>query len=331
MNSTKRDLSLVLPNIRSSGSAQVNAYLDAGEADFSDAIQHAMRILCAASAPAIIGLEYLTVEAVHQAVLLAQAIRGRLLPHRPIDPVRLHQAVAWSSTLDQARQCDVWIRVGTEDKKFDHVEQHISDGIIQVHAKRSLVKTEHPSLEVVLKHRAVATKDPGQWVRSVLKRHARSAVVTMAHGCDARVVSQWHKLAVDVQEHVRMAVMELPSPDAANCRGAEEVVAWMTGRSLAAGGVDFSDPQLHTYKAIDVAVSVEKAQADVPQRISIGAEVDSQAQVGFVTPGLAAGLAARVMRFDGAMFWLCTDTVTAAPDPTVKLLADLRQAIGTCQ
>ena len=331
MNSTERDLSLVLPSIRSAGSAQVNGYLGADAAELSDAVARAAQLLRAAAAPAVIGLEYLTIEAVRQAVLLAQTTRGRLLPQRPIDPARARQAVTWSMTLDQARRCDVWIRVGAADKKLDQVEQHISDGMTRVHGDQVLVKTEQATLEAVLQHRAAATDDAGQWLRSVLKPSARSVVVTLAPDCDARVVSQWHKLAADVQQDVRMAVMELAAADAANARGADEVVVWMSGRSLAAGGIDFADQQVPTCNAVDVAVTVGKVVTDVPQRISIGAELDSRAQVSFVTPGLASGLAARVMRFDGAILWLCADPSTAPPDPTVQLLTDLRQAIGTRQ
>ena len=322
MNSTQRDLTLVLVPVRDAGAAPVAGYVQGSAVELADAVGQAARLLGAAAAPAIIGLEYLTIEAARQAVLLAQTTRSQLFPHRPIGPVRARQAVTCTMTLDQARRCDVWIRVGAADDKLNQAEQYIGDGMNEAHPNKALVKAEPATLDVVLQHRAAAADDAGQWLRSALKPDARSVVVTLAHDGDARVVSQWHKLAADVQQHVRMAVIELAGPDAANARGADEVVTWMTGRSLA-------DLSSRSSQSTDVAVTIGPAAMDAPQRISIAGELDSGAPVSFVTPGLASGLAARVMRFDGAMLWLCSDPGNAPPDPAVQLLADLRQAIGT--
>ena len=64
------------------------------------------------------------------------------------------------------------------------------------------------------------------------------------------------------------------------------------------------------------------------KRVCIGRQFDQEADVRFRTPGLALGLAAQVMRFDGIILWLCEDPATAPADPTVELLLSLANKIA---
>src|SRR5690606_21362661 len=105
-------------------------------------------------------------------------------------------------------------------------------------------------------------------------------------------------------------------------------------------GIDFGDgaprPCSHELpRGADVVVefigddATSQFSGDV-RRITIG-PANSSAEVSFVTPGLAVGLAAQVMRFDGIMLWLCDDPATAPPDPAADPLLQLRQLMEVRQ
>jgi hypothetical protein len=125
----------------------------------------------------------------------------------------------------------------------------------------------------------------------------------------SEIISQWHKLAAEVQTDIRMCV--LPLPDLAtymNTRGALEVIAHLTGAYGTFG---------HRREP-DVAIECG-TRSGAPKRIVIGA-ADDTADLCFAAPGLAMGLSAQVVRFDGIPMWLCDDPKAAPPDPAVELL-----------
>ena len=153
-----------------------------------------------------------------------------------------------------------------------------------------------------------------------------------------RVLSQWNKFAATVQQQVRMFVLQLPVESAANARAVREVVTWQTG-VLPNPCVDFStgSPRAishaikrDSYDLLIHAGPAEDGDADDQpvNRIRFDTQFDNEAQVSFCTPGLAIGLAAQVMRFDGIILWLCEDPATAAADPTVQLLSALTEKIA---
>ena len=176
---------------------------------------------------------------------------------------------------------------------------------------------------------------------------ARRALFLLPADADARVVAQCDALAASLQNRVRLAVMTLPdAKHSLNRRGALELITWQTGLSCTSGGIDFSDSaprpspplqKLLSRSAIDLLIDCHpntnrlRDTTNRPQLITLGpsdpSRADQGAEVSFITPGLALGLAARVMRFDGIILWLCDDPASAPPDPVAQLLQDLLQRV----
>jgi hypothetical protein len=145
-----------------------------------------------------------------------------------------------------------------------------------------------------------------------------------------------------LQKLLRVSVVTLPDLTiAGNIRGAIEVITWQTGLSCATGGIDFGDGaprpcggavRLIESGAVDVMIDTGLRPVDAAMRakvkhvVRIGDSLDESAEVCFVTPGLRAGLKARVMRFDGVVLWLCDEPASAPVDPVVELLKAVSRA-----
>ena len=103
------------------------------------------------------------------------------------------------------------------------------------------------------------------------------------------------------------------------------------------GGVSFADGSprpSHPAQALlatgelDLVIDTGLPYLHAPdaRRITIG-QFEPEADLSLVTCGLAAGLAARVMRFDGVVLWLCDERAQAPADPAARLLAQLTGAV----
>ncbi len=344
----KQDLQWVLPQITKLNVLDGETTIAGQAASFDDAINKAVELIDQSQAPLIAGLSELTIEAQRQAVGLAEKMRGRLIAHTEKAGSPCESSVIQSATLGEFRQIDLLIRVQLTDdasQLCDHLVEGLGDlAIVDLDG----------SLESVMALRQLLIGQSGQTeinahsdTRLALACHAIQQVqrvaVALGPKLDTRVESQWHKLAASIQQRQRMAVLRFPPDRAANARGALEVVTWQTG--LAPGnGIDFSSGAPRpmgsglNFASCDLLISAggpcatehDPLQDKNPNLkcIAIGPNIDTQAQVSFQTPGLVMGLAARVMRFDGIVLWLCPDPTSAPNDPAVQLLQDLTDRIA---
>ncbi len=323
-----RDLAMV-PGMADGGrDTGFAAYEGAMPIDRGEAVEQAVECLRAAEAPGVIGLHQLTMEAARAAVLLAAALRGRLLPSAQSLPLRVEHA----GRIDEVMGADLVLKVAFVEERGAVAAAVTAKGLPAIELDCDL--------ETVLALRAhlrgegadeaaTASATPIRQAADMITAARRVGVVLSA-GTDDRVVSQWHKLASDVQSKVRMSVLQLPADAAANERGAAEVVRWLTGLSITQAGVDFAGDEPRPCPAAPADVLIDFSQADAGvggRRIVVGPARDKSAAVNFITPGPAMGLAARVMRCDGVMLWLCDDPSTAPPDPAVALLDELRNQL----
>ena len=319
----RRDLSLVVPVAQPYDGRPVKAAVDGASVSVDAAVARAAGMLRTCRAPAVVGLRALTIEACREAVHLAEAVRGALFVDgcaRQAMPG--HEPVIQTATLGHVLAAERVITVAVDEG--------------------------HPVVQRLRERRVSIDAAPSDLSGVVTLRTARKAfdgaarvAVLIGPRVDPRIASQWHRLAVGVQRQVRVAVVPLPGADAANARGAAEVVTWQTGVAPSACGVDFADgaprrggsfDSRARRGAFDVVIDFEQgmaAAAEGTARIAIGSDdAGGQAAVRFSTPGLALGVAARVMRFDGIVLWLSDDPATAPPDPTVALLKQLREAVA---
>jgi hypothetical protein len=314
----RRDLALVLPGgeVRAFDGAPTRATIDGRETSVADAVAHAAKLIEACRAPAVVGLNHLTIEAIREAIALAETLRGKLLPDGEVDPAIARQSVTQAGSLGHtmSSQMIVWVGCNGGDGPIANTiaERQLLGGFVDA------------ELETVLRLRDELRKPDSTGPFGPHKR----VTVVLKTGCDPRVASQWHKLATDVQKRVRVSVFQLPPPDGANARGVIETITWQTGVSPTwAGGVDFADGSQRACgtdrDGLDLLITAGAAEPG----IRVG-PLGRSGAVSFSTPGLCSGLAARVMRCDGVVLWLCEDPAAAPPDPAVEVLRALREFRG---
>lgn len=310
-----QDLSLVLASRNEIANADVGACIASEPCDVDAAVAKARQLIADATCPAVTGLNHVTVEAQRQAVTLAAAHDARVLPDACETPLDIAQY----ATLGHVYNCDFIIKPGPGHWAAEHpVACAIAERVLH-----SMFIGE--TLDDVLQLRAAVRDRGAAALTDAIPQPVRRIAVVLPPGTDVAIVSQWHKLAADVQHELRLCVMTLPAPDAANARGAIEVVTWRTGF---AAPVQFADGDatrcLRGMAGVDLAIEIGASQpTNAPQRIVIADAPDASAAVNFTIPGLAIGLAAHVCRFDGQMLRLCDNLQTAPPDPAVALLQRL--------
>lgn len=291
------DLSLVLANPAQAASLEMYAAED---------VKDAAAAIHAASAPAITGVENLTMQAVRAAVQLARAMRGRLLPNAG------HGfTVQQGASLGHVMNCDFVIQPGPAQWAAEHpVAIAIANRVLH----QLFVP---PDLDSLLQLRAEVRDKGASAITDITQREVRRLAVVLPPHCAVEAISQWHKLAADLQTYIRTCVLHLPDlATSANTRGAAEVVTWMTGIT---GAVDFSTGQAqrcHAVTGCDCQIDIEPGGV-----IRIGDKAS------FHTPGLSIGLNAHVMRFDGIVLRLCDDPAASPPDPAVELLELIAEAL----
>ncbi|MCC7192201.1 MAG: hypothetical protein IT444_05400 [Phycisphaeraceae bacterium] len=307
----RNDLSIVLPSLTA------RAPLDIA----SDILDKAVDLLSHSRAPAIVGLSNLSIEALREVIPLAERIRGRLLPLPTIgNRISTTQPVTESATLGHLFACDMIVWVGC-DGGSGPVAQRIAE-------RQLLGAFVDSSLDVVLRLRDDLTRNPTAGPFGACKRVA----VVLKPDCDPRVISQWHKLAAQIQSRTRLCVFSLPANSmGGNERGVIETITWQTGVSPIGGGIDFSDGNPRWCPPADVLLK----RGAIDLILDTSTESRNQTDISRTIPRIAIngnaipGTAAQVMRCDGIVLWLCDDPATAAPDPAVTFFATLMRRIGT--
>lgn len=336
----RQDLSLVLPYVERVKSTGIAAYLAGREVSVEEAILRAAELVKSSIAPAIVGLNGLTIEAAREAVALAEKWRARLLPLPTDDVTATRMSVMQLATLGHAYSADLRVAYRPASAgQVNPVEEAIASRV------PNTLFMQGDDLDLLLRVRMEVRARGAVAITSLTALPVKKVVVVLPAGVDERVESQWHALAAELQKELRVSVITPPdvaTPRAAgNMRGVIEVITWQTGLSCATGGVDFADgaprpcadaATLLSRGAVDVVVDAGLQSLELPlissvkHRIRIGDSLDANADVCFVSPGLRVGLRARVMRFDGVILWLCEDPSPgggAVEDPVVELLSRL--------
>ncbi len=345
----RRDLSLVLPEVRAADSPVIEACVKGQRTEAHAAIALVRDRLRGSTAPAIVGLNGLSLEGVREALELAERWRAKLLPMPMPDPVAARMTVLQTATLGHALAADLKVVVRPQVKDSPATGQEpsmvtLADRIDQaITARVPNTLFVSGDLDTILALRQAARgkgERAAELFTDATALPVKRVIVLLPNDVDIRVAGEWHKLAAQVQRQIRVAVLSLPHPQAANLRGALEVITWQTGLSCATGGVDLADgapkpcagaTNLLPRSACDVVIDAGWSpmptawRRNVRHYIRISAAIDADADVCFVTPGLALGVAARVMRFDGVILWLCDDPTpgVALHDPAVDLLRRL--------
>ncbi len=299
------------------------------------AIERAADGIRSSDAPAIVGLNGLTLEAMDAAIDLAQAMRGRLLPRSAVDPVQARQGVSFHPGLAQAFGADLRVIESTDQTPSVH-RPHAVTLAIHERVPNALFMAVR-ELSAVLRLRDALQQEGVSAVRRLTSLPVNHAIVVLPADTDARVISQWHRMAAQMQSSLRMSVLVAPSLREGNLRGAIETIALRIGFEASSGGVDFASgeptpcPGLQTHldrcgcdRFIDTGF--DKTVRNAAVFISPNESDAEQCDVWFCG-GLQRGIAARVMRFDASMLWLCDDPSAAPADPTVNVLQRLRDAL----
>jgi hypothetical protein len=329
----QQDLSCILGGVPLQAQVRPRAYAMGKPIAWEEAVTLAGTLLQTSRRPAMLGLHTLTIESLRIIVAIARKHRGCLLPRPDLaSPLRLTQPITLSATLGHLMQCPLLLGIGVKASELPH----------RLPAPDQRFERLPDSLELVIELRqALKAGDEQHPFIRLLTQQPRTAVV-LASWCEERVVSQWHRLAAEIQTRTRMAVVSLPDPEALNAKGVEAVIAWQTACSIATGGVSFfsGNPTpcspwdaMLTQQQPDVIVDTSRTLTDIQSRglkesrvIRIGSEMDAQAAVSFVVPDLAIGTRGRVMRFDGQILWLCHDPAQGQPDLTALLLQEIFDA-----
>ncbi|MBI1337879.1 MAG: hypothetical protein GC164_13085 [Phycisphaera sp.] len=342
-----RDLSLVGDYVpcRATGATwreRVSARVGGKSVELERAVEKLKDLLKHSRAPAMVGLHMLSIEALRETVRWAESVSGRLQPWPVIaSPLAQRRPVTMTATLGEVFASDLVIWVGREGYEEDHpVARAIAE-------KQLLAAFVGCDAQTVLGCRATFENDP---TAEPVGRHRRVAVV-LPPGCEETVASQWHALAARLQQFVRVCVFQIPGINAMNARGVAEVLTWQTG-VYPATGIDFSggapracsDAQtLLDLHAIDLLIEVGKPTEQGHRswagplpgaRVTIGhtpahdGKDDLDAALSITLPGLFP-VAARMMRCDGVVLWLCDDPATAPPDPLAELLRYLCDQTAT--
>ena len=294
-----------------------------GRAPEEAAIEAAAQRLRAAEAPALAGLHGLTIEGLRAAHALAERL-GASLFLEPPEPDALFRGVTASGTLAELAACDLLLRVGVE--AGHPVARWLAERVERV---SDLAATS----EAVIAFR----DEPDATLAD-----ARRVGVLLAPDCDPSVASQWHRWAGRMQRSRRVFVLTPPAAGgAADERGALETLTWLAGAAPDQGGLRATPagfartgpwPSAPEARASDVVLDAAPAPLPLPNdktaRIRLGAARAADAAVTLPAPGLAPGLGARIMRFDGPVLWLCEDPDRAPADPAAATLFALAERVG---
>ncbi len=302
-----RDLRLVLPPAMLGAAAPRPVPTD-------EALRAAARAIRASRAPAFVGLHRLTLESLRMVAALAERTRGRLLPCPSV--IAPPTAVTHTATLGHVFACDLIVWVARDSYSEAHP---VAQAIAQ---RRLLACFVDATVPTVQRLRAAFRATPS--VEPFAGRHR--VAVALPPRCPAAVVSQWHQFAGEAQHDLRLCVLTLPEEEACNARGVEELLTWQFGVSPSQrGGIDLAQgprrcptfEELNDAGALDLIVAVH--DLELPSTSARVLELHA--------PPPTPGTAARVMRCDGVVLWLCDDPAAAPPDPTARALGRLLEEV----
>jgi len=240
------------------GAVGVSAMVRGRPTDLPTAVAAAAELLRGAAAPAIVGLTGSTVEAVREAVALAETLRGLVCPW-PTDPTR-----AWglrspdlTRTLGAVRAyCDLIIfwRCDPTHTHPRHRQRWSGGGMtvlihddpapdgLSLEAALTLRRSRETDVDLLLRLRlqletgAPVDGDAAALAELLSRSRACHVFVDPSSASNAIVMGQLQSLAAKLHGKVRMGVSVLPG--AVSGRTATEVLTWQTGF---AGPIDFAD------------------------------------------------------------------------------------------
>lgn len=309
--------------------ARASAQIAGVDAPLDRAVAQAVELLRSATAPALVGLNGLSIDGVRAAAQIARKSAGKWLPWPSGSPEPATRLVTQTMSLGHALASDLIVWVGCSGTDSAITRAIISDQLLSAFLG--------PELSVVLNLRRLLANTKEQSPFGSAKKIA----VVVGANVDSRVVSQWHKLANESQKRHRIGVLQLPAAHAENSRGGFEAITWLAGVSPTRGGIDFANhppigcadaaTQLSA-NAIDVALDFVSPNTRLPwpadvKRIFMGERHDPAAAVSFQVPALALGVDASVMRFDGVTLRLSSDAETAVPDHAANILREMAQQL----
>ena len=227
------DLGLVLPHVEPLQQDSVRVIGDQVQS-LDEALQYAGKLINDSTAPVILGLENLSIEAVQAAVYLAEKMRGRLVlgPAPNLKNRCGTHPVIQTASLGEILSADTLLWVGA-------TLSTVRSRIESAGCSRSTLELAGDLTSVLSLRRSLANRDRADSSIELILAGKRVAVL-LGSTIDPRVESQWHKLAAGLQREVRVFVTRLPDENARNRRGAIEVVTWQTGIAPDSGAVDFS-------------------------------------------------------------------------------------------
>ena len=304
--SLQRDLALVLPDLHVAERTAVQAMAKGKPITLDDAICQAAALIDAAESPVICGLTMLTIEAARQAVSLANIAGAKLaIWPKPAD------APKHTATLGHVLACDLVIGPSAQTHPIAAaVAQKVLDDVFMTMTPGSLDD---------LHDRISANGQP------IAGRPVKRLAVLLPPDRQPQLTQRWDELAAKCQKQLRLCLFLLPRmTTAGNQRGVTELIAWQTGGLPPSGAQDIAGADLLVELGL---ADVQMTRPSGSKRICIGAQPDESADLSFTTPGLSPGLAARVMRCDGIVLWLCDAPATAPPDPCVDLLCRIAEHI----
>jgi len=351
--------------LRGRSSLKLESTLSGRPAPLEKSLQAAARLIVASNAPRVTGLLGLSVEALREAILLAEQVQAVIALDTPfvwnragLDAPDL--SASWSAA---AATADVVLYWGANpDVEYPrHRELYAiprtADGSL-----RQVIILDHADIALTLHLAMLLRADPSQLLTSAgdqtqafqlarvirAARHVQVYCLGPAAG-DSAVRDVWGGIAAHLRPSVKVTVSALGQPG--NARGALEVLSWLTGvpGSLYWLGTDDQRASQATWipnrqvagrcalprradLILDLGPLSLTAQDDfrdkgIP-RIVLGDLLDANAEVSIRIPGLDPRLAAAVVRGDGVFLTLCGDATRGEPDPAIDVLRQLRTAVG---
>lgn len=338
---------------------EVRAYRRGQEITVAEAIQEAAQFLRTAAMPGIFGLSETSLEAIREAVALAESLQAVIAPW-PADPTRAwgQQAPDLARSWAEIRSCDVLLfwradplrthprlmeRLTSRGARAVVLDAQGADNLTASHGHQTLRWPASLDLSVVRSLRLHLEKGeplsgPAQPLTSILLDAKQIHLFLGSDTApDGVIVGQWQFLAAHRLNKSRISISVLPQT--INGRATTEVLTWRTGFAgpvRVANGKAVYGPsvgeaaRLLAEGMVDVALCVGPVPGNVHPRVlrlAIGQQSNPQAEISFVIPGLSPLMDGHVQRADGILLRLAGESV-GWPDPTVALLAKLREAVS---
>ena len=271
---------------------------DANSPSESPTVDQIVALCSHAQAIGIVGIHRLTIETARIAIKLGQRLGAKIFIQGADQPaVRQDTTVAWLAS------ADLVIGVG---------EQTLAAPAIAM----------PDTLRAVEQLRAQLAEDSNENLIANQIKNATRICIAINPDCPNHVASQWHALAGALQTTTRVGVLQQPTNDARNLRGALEVLTWLTGCSASTGGVDLS--RTPAVNCADLPAHLERGAIDLLICFGQATQLTDDRCKVITLPCLTSGQAGSVMRFDGTTFSLAGKDV----DATLELIKQLTERLA---